>query len=167
MARGGHIFRLWNICKQTYIIAQTYARHLMGDTGSTGRYISMCLTLLTSYYQRKSMYCTTLVHGKNPCEFCGILTFLRWFLKLSHSAVAVPHHCRPLYTIFHGNQLSPCSYISLWCVSLRFLGQAKLFILILDIVFLLWMTMAAHMTSHYANVTSYSCFICFDSIWPP
>ncbi len=31
------------------------------------------------------------------CEFHYILTTLRWFWKLSHSAVAVPHHCRPLY----------------------------------------------------------------------
>ncbi len=30
------------------------------------------------------------------CEFNDILTTLRWFGKLSHSAVAVPHHCRPL-----------------------------------------------------------------------
>ncbi len=34
---------------------------------------------------------------KKASEFCDILTILRWFLKLSHSAVAVPHHCRPLY----------------------------------------------------------------------
>ncbi len=34
------------------------------------------------------------------CEFRGFLTILRWFLKLSHSAVAVPHHCRPLYKLF-------------------------------------------------------------------
>ncbi len=40
MARGHHILRSYEICRQTYIIAQKYARHLTGDTGSTGRYFS-------------------------------------------------------------------------------------------------------------------------------
>ncbi len=42
MARGDHVFRSCEICKQTYIIAQKNAGHLTGDTGSTGRYFSMC-----------------------------------------------------------------------------------------------------------------------------
>ncbi len=33
------------------------------------------------------------------CKFHYILRTLRWFWKLSHSAVAVPHHCRPLYIV--------------------------------------------------------------------
>ncbi len=47
----------------------------------------------TVRFWRKSMYYITLVHGKNPCEFHGIVAILRWFLQLSHAAVAVPHHC--------------------------------------------------------------------------
>ncbi len=31
------------------------------------------------------------------CKFHDILTILRWSLKLSHSAVPVPHHSQPLY----------------------------------------------------------------------
>ncbi len=31
------------------------------------------------------------------CEFHDILATLRWFWELAHSAVAVPHHCHPLY----------------------------------------------------------------------
>ncbi len=31
------------------------------------------------------------------CKFHDILTTLRMFWKLSHSAVTVPHNCRPLY----------------------------------------------------------------------
>ncbi len=42
MALGNHVFRSCEMCKQTYIIAQKYARHLTGDTGSTGPYFSMC-----------------------------------------------------------------------------------------------------------------------------
>ncbi len=34
---------------------------------------------------------------KKKTEFQGILRIWRWFMKLSHSAVTVPHHCRPLY----------------------------------------------------------------------
>ncbi len=48
---------------------------------------------------------------KKPCEFHGILTILRWFLKQSHSAVAVPHHCRPLYMTIHLTELD------IFCVS--------------------------------------------------
>ncbi len=42
---------------------------------------------------------TMLLHFSprhTSCEFHDILRTLRWFWKLSHSAVAVPHHCRPL-----------------------------------------------------------------------
>ncbi len=41
MAYVYHVFSMCKICKQTYIIAQKYAHHLMGDTGSTGRQFSM------------------------------------------------------------------------------------------------------------------------------
>ncbi len=43
MARGDHVFCSCKICKQTYIITQKYARHLTGDTGSTGRCFLMCV----------------------------------------------------------------------------------------------------------------------------
>ncbi len=58
-------------------------------------------------YMQKTLYnCQNLMkinilHHFSPwkkyCECCGILTIFRSVLKLSHSAVAVPHHCRPLY----------------------------------------------------------------------
>ncbi len=57
MARGNHVFHSCEICKQTYIIAQKYARHLKGDIGSTGNYFSMCtkasINSLVKYYDIK------------------------------------------------------------------------------------------------------------------
>ncbi len=41
MARGGHVFRSCKICNKLLLSLKKHARHLTGDTGSTGRYISM------------------------------------------------------------------------------------------------------------------------------
>ncbi len=70
------------------------------DCVYSGRQWCGTATTKTLYNSQNLMTINVLHHGsqwKKNSEFRGIRTFLKWFLKLSHSAVAVLHHCRPLY----------------------------------------------------------------------
>ncbi len=64
------------------------------------------------------MYYITLAIKKR-CQFRGILTILRWFLKLSHSAVAVPHNCRPLIIVYNINNLCDNKNVRFYCFNRR------------------------------------------------
>ncbi len=95
-------FSIHNLIKQTlkwlpYLLL--YSGRQWCRTATT-KWDSFKKHFITVRIERKSIHYITTDHEKKTWEFCGILTILRWFLKLSHSALAVPHYCCPLSITF-------------------------------------------------------------------